>query len=149
MPKFERLLMNVQNTIESYKKVLMPFYKKELKRNSNIIVEGDNAMPHQSTAAKDWIQQHHINHEKFGGHPTKVIGGRAANSPDLCPIEYVFNDWTVATMRRKPKNVSDLIKFGNQEWKKVSQKSIQAHYIHQLKVMKWVKNNSFKQYQRQ
>ena len=52
--------------------------------------QSDNATPHTSNVFRDFCTEEKLDHSPFGGHPVKEAGGTPANSPDLFPIEYVY-----------------------------------------------------------
>jgi hypothetical protein len=137
--------MNEETTIESYVKVLKPFYLSQQQIiGENIICECDNASPHQGENAMKWIQDNQIKHAKFGGGKKfcKNRGGRAGNSPDICPIEQVFAIWQEKVAQRCPHTKSDMIKIATEEWDKIPQEQIQNCFNHCAKAMAFVKQNN-------
>ena len=86
--------MDTISTIELYKSILIPFYQK-IKQTikDEVICEGDNAACHISKGSRQFLKNNNISHELFAGSPLNENQGRPANSPDLCPIEYIFSIW--------------------------------------------------------
>ena len=70
-----------------------------------------------------WIQDNQIKHAEFGGGKKfcNNRGGRAGNSPDICPIEHIFEIWQEKVAQRYPHTKSDMIKIATEEWEKISQ----------------------------
>ena len=90
--------MNQQNTIKAMKGIVIPCMRKakQLQPDVDFEIEGDNATAHTGKKTRSFINSKAlpVSHTPFGGHPIYEEGGRAANSPDLCLVEYVFGNWT-------------------------------------------------------
>jgi len=139
--------MDTNSTIESYRSYLIPFYQKIKKKiEDEVICEGDNARCHTSKQCRKFLKNHNISHELFAGYPINEDKGRPTNSPDLCPIEYVFSNWQERVLKRKPTTVSQLIKIATEEWANIPLSDIQKTYDLQWKVHNWVKKNNYQPY---
>ena len=139
--------MNAEETINSMREILIPHHD-ELEDNNDVKLQyqSDNATPHTSILFRNFCMEEKLDHTPFGGHPVKEPGGTPANSPDLFPIEYVYNDWTVAVLKQKPQTVGQLIKIANKEWDKISLESIRKKIKLMQKVFPYVARNNGNQY---
>ena len=144
--------MNTENTIKAIKKMVIPFYHrlKALKPSLELEYKFDNAPGHRSKKTQSFVKSKQcVPFVKLGGWPINAPGGRAPNSPDLCCIEYVFNEWSEKVYSRQPCTVVELKNVAQEEWQKIPQSFIQSCYKHMLKVYPWVVEhggNQYKQY---
>ena len=142
--------MNQKNTITAIEKVVIPCIKQaqRLQPKMKFEIEGDNATAHTGKKMMEFINSEAlpVPHTPFGGHPIHAKGGRPANSPDLCVIEYVFGRWSENVYKRRPTTMVELKKMCEEEWDKIDQAFIQKIYIHMKKVYPWVVANGGKQY---
>ena len=142
--------MNQGNTIKAIKSIVIPCVTeaKQLQKNIKFEIEGDNATAHTGKKMRKFINSRALSvpHVPFGGHPIHQKGGRAANSPDLCVIEYVFGQWSENVYKRNARTMVELKKICEEEWSKISQSTIQKIFKHMLKVYPWVVANGGKQY---
>ena len=148
--KYEHTSMNQGNTIKAIKHIVIPCVEQaqQLQHNIEFEIEGDNATAHTGKKMRKFINSRAlpIPHTPFGGHPIRERGGRAANSPDLCAIEYVFGRWSENVYKRKATTMVQLKKICEEEWEKISQSTIQKMFKHMLKVYPWVVANNGEQY---
>ncbi len=110
-------------------------------------MESDNARPHISKKYQQFISSQTLDHTPWGGNPINSKGGRPPNSADLCPIEYVFNDWKERVYKRSPNIVTELKKIAEQEWAKIKVAEVGKKYLHMVKVFKWVTESNGDQYE--
>ena len=140
--------MNGPNTVKSYKKILIPFYRRLSKKHPWIKFEceGDNAPGHTANVAINYLKKNKINHTQYGGSPKKQKGGHPANSPDIFCIERVFSVWHDKVANRNPQTVEDLVKIATEEWDKIPLQLIRNCIKHTAKGIIWVRNNDGKQF---
>ena len=125
--------MNTENTIKAIKKIVIPFYRqlKAIQPSLDLECEFDNAPGHRSKRTQSFVKSKRcVPFVKLGGWPINEPGGRAPNSPDLCSIEYVFNEWGDNVYAKKPRTMVELKKIAQEEWKKIPQAFIQNCYTY-------------------
>jgi hypothetical protein len=108
--------MNTETTIKSFEEVLLPMYALEKRGTTGVVCQGDNAKPHTSKESIGWFDEKHVSRTGFGGKPLSEKGGHPANSPDLNPIELLFNILGEQVSKLHSKTVEELIKYSNEEW---------------------------------
>jgi hypothetical protein len=140
---FKNVTMNTESTLKSYDDVLLPLYTSVMNSHSGIRCHGDNAKPHVSKGSLDWFQSKRVNRSGFGGHPLWETGGHPANSPDLNPIELVFNILDENVNKRHPRTTEQLIKYTNEEWSKISLETIQSCYERYPRVIKYLREHEY------
>ena len=141
--------MNTDNTIKAIKKIIIPCYDELQLMKPSIQFENecDNAPGHRSKKAQRFMHSKSCRpHVKLGGHPINAPGGRPPNSPDLCAIEYVFNEWGENVYKREPRTMVELKKICEEEWEAIPQSFIQSVYTHMTKVYPWVVEHGGEQY---
>ena len=80
---------------------------RELKLKRSWVIQQDTDPKHTSKSASEWLNK------KF-----KVLEW-PSQSPDLNPIEMLWQDLKQAVHARKPKNVTELKQFCMEEWAKI------------------------------
>ena len=135
----EYLGMTAEETINTFKNVLIPHHD-EMERNHNVHLqyEGDCAPSHTSHAFMNFWDDEDLDHYPFGGKKLGEDGGKAPNSPDMSPIELLFHDWENAVAKRMPKTANELMTIAEEEWGKISIKTIRDKIRRMPKVYKWV-----------
>ena len=150
--KFNKESMNTENTIKAIKKIVIPCHAHAKRINPDIEyeLECDNAPGHRSKKSQSFMHSKRCPpHVKLGGHPINAKAGRPPNSPDLCAIEYVFNDWGDDVLNRQPRTMVELKKYCQEEWEKIPQWKIQNTYRHMTTVYPWVVANGGNQFKPQ
>lgn len=143
---FKSVKMNTETTLESYNEVLLPMYNKLKRNHTGILCHGDNAKPHISQQSLEWFRTKNVKREKFGGHPLLEIGGHPANSPDLNPIELVFNILDENVNKRHPRTSEQLIQYTNEEWDKIPLETVQACYDRYPRVIKYLREHNYTEF---
>ncbi len=145
--RYNSISMNADNTIKGMEQCVIPFYREQLqKENIAFELEGDNARAHVSSKFQSFISDQQVHHTAWGGSPINTKGGKAPNSPDLCPIEYLFNDWSNNVYKRSPNSVFELKKIAQEEWSKLRVDEVEKKYKHMQKVYKWVVDHNGNEY---
>lgn len=104
--------INTNVYIKTLEENLIPFLD-DINLNGRVIFQQDNAPPHKSKQTMKWLEDHHI----------KVMIW-PPNSPDLNPIENLWDELEKAVRKRptKPKNLAQLELALSEEWNKLDPK---------------------------
>lgn len=137
--------MNTKTTIQSLKQVLIPFIHKTSMSNNLVIM--DNATPHTSNETIKFMNENNINFFKFGGRVNGFEGGYPANSPDLNPIELVFNIIDNVVSKQQPTTLKALMDLIIKQWNEIDQKKIVSCIMSVKKRWKWVLQHNGNIYQ--
>jgi len=97
---------------------LLPFYKEMTKAHGPVHFQQDNASCHTSKSTKKWFEDHHI---PLLYHP--------ANSPDLSPIEPVWNELKkiIRNLERRPTSADELITAIHNVWEELDVANVDKH----------------------
>ena len=136
--------MNTESCIESYKKILKPLTNDLRAKYPDIefMWEADCASSHRSKKSRKWVAENGFQHAKFGGSPLLEPGGHPASSPDIFPIEKLFNILQYNVSLRNPTNVEDLMKVAREEWAKIPMSTVRKAIVHCAKGIVWVRENN-------
>jgi hypothetical protein len=145
-PHFISEPMNTETTIKSFDEVLLPLYNLEKKTTTGVVCQGDNARPHSSKHSIDWFDDKHVSRVGFGGKPLSEKGGHPANSPDLNPIELLFNILDEQVSKRQPKTVVELIKYSNEVWSNISIETVRKCYDRYPTVITHLRQHNYEEY---
>jgi hypothetical protein len=145
-PRFKSEQMNTDTTIKSFDDVLLPMYTLEKRETTGVVCQGDNAKPHTSKQSIDWFDENHVSRIGFGGKPLSENGGHPANSPDLNPIELLFNILGEQVSKRQPKTVEELIKYSNEEWDNISLETVRKCYDRYPTVITYLRQHNYEEY---
>jgi len=101
---------------------LKPFYNKMTKARGRIHFQQDNASSHTSKLTKKWFEDNRI---PLFYHP--------ANSPDLSPIEPVWNELKkiIRNLEHRPTSTDELIAAIHAAWEELSIENVDKH-IHSM-----------------
>src|SRR5438045_3922264 len=114
--------MNTDTTIESFGNILKPFLVSTGFNNKKIVM--DNARCHVSEKMLAWIKESGLKFVEPGGKPHNCIGGFPPNSPDLNPIEFVWNITEQNLQSNAYTNVVEFMNHIQSEWNKISIQNI-------------------------
>lgn len=104
--------------------ILRPLVVRALQQiGPNAVFQDDNATPHRARLVDTFLQQSNINRMNW-----------PANSPDLNPIEHVWDmlDRRVRDRQQPPATLQQLLGLLQQEWQAIPQRDL-ANLIHSMR----------------
>jgi transposase len=101
-------IMNAPMYVEIMNDIMLPYARREMGRGW--ILQQDNDPKHTSKVAKEWFSSKRVDVMKW-----------PAQSPDLNPIETLWNDVNAAVKKEKPKNLGELEAVVKTMWPQISQ----------------------------
>ena len=107
--------------------IVTPFEKRANQVHKKWILQQDNATPHVCPESAEWMKSRGI---KFIKHPPQ--------SPDLNPIELVWNLLKRKIEELKPRNFTELQLYCQKAWETIDDHSIRAIIRRLRKVMRQV-----------
>jgi hypothetical protein len=80
----------------------------QLKLNKSLVTQQENDPKHKSKSTTEWLQQNKIR-----------LLECPSQSPELNPIEMLWQDLKRAVHTRHPNNIAELKQFSEEEWSKI------------------------------
>ncbi len=125
--------MDADETINSFKSVLIPFIQSTSSEHMSIVL--DNARPHTSRKSVTFLENSGLRRVPFGGSPHNVFEGYPPNNPDLNPIECIWSLIEHRIYRARYDTFHEFISVLKKEWGNIKLTEIKKNINHLEKIV--------------